>query len=48
METSVNAGMTGVGVLWGYRTADELLAKGAKALAASPAELADIIINYGK
>ncbi|MDR1217718.1 MAG: HAD family hydrolase [Oscillospiraceae bacterium] len=36
METSVNAGMYGVGVLWGLRDAAELLRHGAKLLISSP------------
>ena len=39
MQTAVAAGMFPVGALWGFRTADELLAAGAAALAASPAEV---------
>jgi phosphoglycolate phosphatase len=39
MDTSVNAGMYGVGVLWGLRDADELLRHGARLLISSPDEL---------
>jgi phosphoglycolate phosphatase len=39
MQTAVAAGMTPVGALWGFRTAQELLAAGAKALLAKPADL---------
>lgn len=39
MQTAVNAGMLAVGVLWGFRTADELNANGADILISSPLEL---------
>jgi len=39
MKTAVGAGMLPVGALWGFRTADELRANGAVALAASPLDL---------
>jgi phosphoglycolate phosphatase len=39
MLTAVAAGMFPVGALWGFRSADELLATGAKALIARPDEL---------
>lgn len=42
MQTAVNAGMYGVGVLWGFRKADELLAHGAKQLINHPLELPGI------
>jgi phosphoglycolate phosphatase len=45
MQTAVSAGMFPVGCLWGYRTADELLASGAKAIINTPAEVLDIINN---
>jgi len=48
MLTAVAAKMFPVGCLWGYRTADELLAAGAKALINSPAELLDILDNTHK
>jgi phosphoglycolate phosphatase len=34
-----------VGCIWGYRTADELLKSGAKALVQKPAEVLDILDN---
>jgi phosphoglycolate phosphatase len=43
MQTAVNAGMYPVGVLWGFRDADELLANGAKTLIKKPAELLDLL-----
>ena len=39
MQTAVAAGMFPVGVLWGFRTREELLEHGAKALIAHPREL---------
>ncbi|MBN2019897.1 MAG: HAD family hydrolase [Sedimentisphaerales bacterium] len=43
MRTAVAAGMYPVGCLWGYRTADELLKDGARALISTPAELLKIL-----
>lgn len=39
MQTAANAGMIGVGVLWGFRDRQELLENGAKKLIAHPEEL---------
>jgi len=39
MKTAVAAGMYPVGALWGFRTADELLAGGAKLLIEYPTHL---------
>lgn len=39
MQTAVNAGAFPVGVLWGFREADELLANGAQLLLQQPADL---------
>ncbi|MDD8026839.1 MAG: HAD family hydrolase [Acidobacteriota bacterium] len=39
MKTARAAGMFAVGALWGFRTRDELLANGAQALAARPADI---------
>ena len=39
MKTALAAGMFPVGALWGFRTAEELTAHGAKALIAQPADL---------
>ncbi len=41
--TAVNAGCYPLGVLWGFRTADELIINGAKALAKTPNEIISII-----
>lgn len=43
MKTAVAAGMYPVGALWGFRTADELLASGAKMLIAKPTDLLDLV-----
>jgi phosphoglycolate phosphatase len=39
MKTAVDAGMFPIGVLWGFRTAQELMAHGAKALIEKPLDL---------
>ena len=39
MQTAVAAGMFPVGALWGFRTAGELTANGAQALAERPIDL---------
>ena len=39
MQTAVNAGFLPVGVLWGFRQKDELLANGAKLLLDKPTDL---------
>lgn len=39
LRTAANAGMVGIGVLWGFRTAAELTLAGAKHLLATPADL---------
>jgi phosphoglycolate phosphatase len=43
MATAVAAGMFPVGALWGFRTADELVASGAKALIEKPMDLLRIL-----
>ena len=43
METAVGAGMVPVGALWGFRSADELLASGARYLVSRPAEVLGFI-----
>ncbi len=45
MKTAVAAGMYPVGVLWGFRDRDELVAAGAKELIATPADLLRQIAN---
>jgi len=43
MKTAVAAGMYPVGVLWGFRQADELRQAGARVLAAAPADILALI-----
>ncbi len=43
MKTAVSAGMFAVGALWGFRTADELLANGAKVLVKTPQEVLKLL-----
>ncbi len=43
MQTAVAAGMYPVGVLWGFRDRDELLAHGAKALIEQPLDLLPLL-----
>jgi phosphoglycolate phosphatase len=43
MQTAVNANMFPVGVTWGYRTEDELMASGAKVVINKASELIDIL-----
>ena len=43
MKTAVNAGMCPVGVLWGFRDAEELTKTGARALLRRPADLLALV-----
>ena len=43
MQTAVAAGMYPAGALWGFRTAEELTAAGAKTLLERPGELLDLL-----
>ncbi|HJB22390.1 MAG TPA: HAD family hydrolase [Candidatus Fournierella merdavium] len=45
IHTAHNAGLPGAGVLWGFRTRQELKAAGANALADTPADLARIVLE---
>ena len=45
IRTAKNGGLTGCGVLWGFRTREELLAEGADLLAETPEELAELILR---
>jgi len=47
MKTAIGAGMYPVGACWGFRTEQELLESGAKALVREPRELLDIIASPG-
>lgn len=47
MKTAVAAGMFPVGALWGFRSADELLANGAQALIEKPREIVNLLsLNF--
>ena len=46
MQTAVNAGLTAIGVAWGFRSAEELRASGADALAYEPSDLLSLFA-YG-
>lgn len=43
MQTANAAGMFAAGVLWGFRTAEELTANGAKVLLKAPLEVLDLL-----
>lgn len=45
MFTAQNAGLDGCGVLWGFRTADELQKAGALYLVHTPAQLEQLVLN---
>lgn len=45
IRTAKNGGLTGCGVLWGFRTRTELEAEGADFIAETPAELAELILG---
>jgi phosphoglycolate phosphatase len=45
MRTALAAGMYPIGVLWGFRTAEELIASGAKALIKNSADLINVITH---
>ena len=47
VQTGVNSGAFPVGVLWGFRKSDELIAGGAKRIIGSPKELLAIIDDLG-
>jgi len=42
MQTALNTGMFGIGVLWGFRAKEELLTAGAKKIIAKPGEIGDL------
>ncbi|WP_456385323.1 HAD family hydrolase [Desulfolithobacter sp.] len=45
METALRAGMTPVGALWGFRTADELRQSGAAHLVHHPGEVVELVLK---
>lgn len=45
MKTCTNAGIKGIGVLWGFRTEKELKENGATYFVSKPSEIFDIIAN---
>jgi len=45
MKTALAAGLTPVGVLWGFREARELLDSGARALLLKPADLLPLVFD---
>jgi len=45
MRTATAAGMFAIGALWGFRTAEELLTNGARALIEKPADLIEILTD---
>ncbi|MCB2048309.1 MAG: HAD-IA family hydrolase [Novosphingobium sp.] len=45
IEMAVNAGMTGLGVDWGYHASDDLLAAGARIVAREPKDLMEYLLS---
>ena len=45
IETARNAGLAGCGVLWGFRTGDELCGAGASYLARSPEDIRVLVLD---
>jgi phosphoglycolate phosphatase len=45
IRTAKNGNLTGCGVLWGFRTREELLTEGADHLAGTADELAELILR---
>ena len=45
IRTAKNGGLTGCGVLWGFRDREELEAEGADYIVSNTDELADLILN---
>ncbi len=48
MATAKNAGCVAVGVLWGFRTKEELLESGAEYLLSNPKEISQFITEFNK
>lgn len=47
IQTAKNSGLSGCGVLWGFRSREELEGEGADFIAATPEELLNIILGQG-
>lgn len=45
IETARNAGLAGCGVLWGFRTGDELCGAGASYLVRSPEDIRVLVLD---
>ena len=45
IRTAKNGGLTGCGVLWGFRSREELEAAGADVIVSTPQELQDLILK---
>ena len=45
IETARNAGLAGCGVLWGFRTQEELCAAGAAYIARSPEDIRTLVLG---
>lgn len=45
IRTAINGGLTGCGVLWGFRTRQELVEEGADILVETPRQLAELILK---
>ena len=43
MQTANNAGLTAVGVTWGFRDREDLIQNGADVLADEPAQILDML-----
>ncbi len=43
MQTAVNSGLISIGVLWGFRPREELIAHGARHLVSHPLEILDLV-----
>lgn len=48
MQTAINSGVAGIGVLWGYRSKEQLEKAGGKYFAASAGELLSLIQSFCK
>ena len=48
IRTAKNGGLAGCGVLWGFRTEEELRAEGASYLVHTPRQLADLALGQAE